>query len=110
MGDGEGAPAGAAVSLPVLLRPQVEGEIQDAADWYDAQRAGLGDELLICVEAAIARVARSPESCARVHGEVRRALVRRFPYCVYYKVEDEALLVLAVGHERRKPGYWANRA
>ncbi len=97
------------MSLPVTLRPQVEAELLDAADWYDAQRVGLGEQLLICVEAAIARVARSPESCERVHGEVRRALVRRFPYCVYYKVEGEALLVLAVGHERRKPGYWAER-
>ena len=97
------------MSLRVVTRPQVEVELQDAADWYDAQREGLGDQLLVCVEAAIARVARSPESCAVVHGEVRRALVRRFPYCVYYKVEDGQLLVLAVGHERRKPEYWARR-
>lgn len=97
------------MSLPVVSRPQVEEELMDAAAWYDARREGLGDDFLICVEAAIARVSRDPESCALVHGEVRRVLVRRFPYCVYYKVEAEVLLVLAVGHERRKPAYWVTR-
>jgi len=44
-----------------------------------------------------------------VHGEVRRALVRRFPYGVFYVVEGQALLVLAVAHVRRQPAYWLAR-
>ena len=64
------------MSLRVVLRPQAEVELLDAADWYDARREGLGDQLVICVEAVLDRVAREPESCATVYREVRRALVR----------------------------------
>ena len=52
---------------------------------------------------------RSPFGHQRVYAEVRRVLVKRFPYGVYYLVEGEVLLVLAVAHSRRKPHYWADR-
>jgi toxin ParE1/3/4 len=81
----------------------------EAWDWYESRREGLGAEFGTCVEAAIARAARSPDINPRVHGEVRRALVRRFPYGVFYVVEGQALLVLAVAHARRQPGYWLAR-
>jgi toxin ParE1/3/4 len=97
------------VSLPVLFRPDAATELTEAWDWYEAKREGLGGEFVICVEAAIARAARNPDVNPRVHGEVRRALVRRFPYGVFYLVEDQALLVLAVAHVRRTPGYWLTR-
>jgi plasmid stabilization system protein ParE len=97
------------VSLPVLFRPEASTELTEAWDWYEARRAGLGGEFVTCVEAAVAGAARTPEVNPRVHGEVRRALVRRFPYGVFYLVEGQALLVLAVAHARRKPGYWLAR-
>ena len=79
-------------------------------DLVREQRPGLGDELEACVEAAIGAAARSPDGHQRVYAEVRRVLVKRFPYGVYYNVEGGALLVLAVAHARRKPHYWADRA
>ena len=51
------------MSLPVVFRPQAEVEIGEAADWYEAQRDWLGDQFIVCVDAAIERVARAPESC-----------------------------------------------
>jgi plasmid stabilization system protein ParE len=97
------------VSLPILLRPEAATEISEAWEWYEARRAGLGAEFVTCVEAAIARAARLPEENPPTYGEVRRALLRRFPYAVFYQVENGALLVLAVAHARRSPGYWLNR-
>jgi toxin ParE1/3/4 len=97
------------VSLQILLRPDAEADLTEARDWYEARHEGLGDEFLTCVEAAIARAARVPDENPRVHGEVRRALIRRFPYGVFYLVEEGVLLVLAVAHVRRKPGYWTGR-
>ncbi len=97
------------MSLPVLFRPDAVAELAEAWDWYEARREGLGGEFATCVEAAIDRAARTPDVNPCVHGEVRRALVRRFPYGVFYLVEGEALLVLAVAHVRRKPGYWVAR-
>ena len=97
------------MSLQVLLRPDAEADLIEARDWYEAKQEGLGDEFLTCVEAAIARAARVPDENPRAHGEVRRVLIRRFPYGVFYLVEGGALLVLAVAHVRRQPGYWAGR-
>ena len=97
------------MSLPLLFRPEAEAELTEAWDWYEARREGLGEEFVTCVEAAIARAARNPDVNPRVHGEVHRALVRRFPYGVFYVVEGQALLVLAVAHVRRQPAYWLAR-
>lgn len=95
---------------PVLLRPEARAELVEAWAWYEARRAGLGDSMVTCVEAAVAMAARTPEAFQVVHGEVRRVLLRRFPYGVYYVVEDDALVVLAIAHARRERGYWADRA
>ncbi|MEZ4449873.1 MAG: type II toxin-antitoxin system RelE/ParE family toxin [Nannocystaceae bacterium] len=93
----------------VLLRPEARAELVEAWAWYEARRAGLGDSMVTCVEAAVSMAARIPESFQVVHGEVRRALVRRFPYGVYFVVDGDALVVLAIAHARREPGYWADR-
>lgn len=94
---------------PVLLRPEARGELVEAWAWYEARRTGLGDSMVICVEAAVAMAARTPAAFQVVHGEVRRVLVRRFPYGVYFVVEDDAVVVLAIAHARSEPGYWADR-
>lgn len=97
------------MSLPIAFRPEARAELIDAWSWYEEQRPGLGDELEACVEAAIGAAARSPAAHQGVCAEVRRVLVKRFPYGVYYLVEGEVLLVLAVAHSRREPHYWADR-
>ena len=63
--------------------------------------SGLGIELMLELDAAMERVAASPESCAREYGEVRRVLMRRFPYAIYLIFEDEVIEVLAVLHQHR---------
>jgi len=82
----------------------------DAWLWYEQKRSGLGDEWVGCVEAVLGEIALDPALHVAVHGEVRRALVRRFPYAVFYVVEPAQVLVLAVAHVRREPGYWLDRA
>ncbi|HRI08595.1 MAG TPA: type II toxin-antitoxin system RelE/ParE family toxin [Nannocystaceae bacterium] len=94
---------------PVLLRPEAEAELVEAWAWYEAQRAGLGEEFVACFEAVISIAARAPNAFPASVGEVRRALVRRFPYGVFYTLDGESLVVLAVAHARRRPGYWQGR-
>jgi plasmid stabilization system protein ParE len=60
-------------------------------------------EFLACIEAALSSISRNPELHSAVHDEVRRALVRRFPYGVFYIVEQERIVVLAVFHGHRDP-------
>ena len=97
------------MTLPVVVRLEAQAELVEAWGWYETQRSGLGDELLGCLEAAIGRAARDPTLHAITHGDVRRVLVRRFPYAVFYAVEGAQIIVLAIAHVRREPLYWLDR-
>ena len=72
----------------VRLDPRAAVEVEEAAEWYEHQRAGLGRDLVL---------------------DVRRVRVRRFPYQVVYVTLDDDIVVIAVAHDRRRPGYWASR-
>ena len=97
------------MTLHVVLRPVAEDEVRDAYDWYEQRRAGLGGEFLACVEDALDRIARMPEAPASVHRDVRRVLLRRFPHGVFYVVEGDTVVVLAVFHGRRDATQWQRR-
>lgn len=84
------------------FRPEAEEDLRLAIAWYEEQREGLGDELLEDVGETIERIERLPESYRLVHGEFRRALLRQFPYAIYFRVRT-ALEVFAVFHARRDP-------
>lgn len=98
------------MSLGLLVKPEAEDDLAAAYRWYEERRTGLGDELLLCVEAAIEAARREPERAPVVRGEVRRTLIRRFPYGVFYVVEPDRLVVLAVYHSGRDPRGWQRRA
>ncbi|MDJ0763718.1 MAG: type II toxin-antitoxin system RelE/ParE family toxin [Myxococcota bacterium] len=87
----------------VILRPEAERELTEAYQWYQERRSGLGDEFLLCVDAVIQQARRSPEMYRVAHRDVRRALVRRFPYGVFYVVRPKAIVVLAIFHGHRNP-------
>jgi toxin ParE1/3/4 len=97
------------MNLPVAIRPEAEADLTEAYGWYQGCRDGLGDEFLLSVEAALDSIQRFPQSYPAVHKQVRRALLRRFPYGVFYLVEEEAIVVLAVFHASRNPKRWQER-
>ena len=72
-----------------LVEAEAEAELDEAFNWYEGRAQGLGTEFTRAVRAAFALIARNPEQFPRVRGDVRRALVRRFPYAVYYVAEPE---------------------
>jgi len=84
-----------------------------ASRWYDRERAGLGLDFLRMVDRAIAQVGSAPKSGSPVPGvadaAIRRVVVRRFPYHVVYIELPDRVQVLAVAHQRRRPGYWIGR-
>ena len=61
--------------------------------WYEAKRPGLGQEFGQALDVLVARIAESPLAFPRVHSESRRAVLSRFPYAVYFRVADEAVVV-----------------
>ena len=95
--------------LRVRLRPVALAELTDAWRWYEEQREGLGDEFRACVDTAVAEIGRSPLAWPRVRGEVRRRVVRRFPFAVLYLIEPQHIEVLAVFHSARDPQRWQGR-
>ncbi len=88
------------------IRPEAAAEIQAAFRWYENQRSGLGSEFERALDAAIQSVRRDPERNAYVHKPIRRALLRRFPYGLFYIEEPGSLTILACFHTRRDPARW----
>ena len=89
--------------IEVVFRPEARSDLERAYCWYEEKRRGLGEELLLVVDAAIEQIRRSPEAFPVVHRNVRRALTRRFPYGVFYLAEPQRIVVLAIFHGRRDP-------
>jgi len=89
------------MSFSVVFRRIAKREFDDAISWYEDGREGLGRGFSVAVEQLLARIALSPNQFARVRGDVRRAVLRRFPYSIYFVVEDDRILVLAIFHARR---------
>jgi plasmid stabilization system protein ParE len=93
-----------------IVRPLAEADLEDAARWYDDERAGLSERFLSDVDRTIARIRERPFEFPAVSGDVRRALLHTFPYAVYFRTSDEAVVALAVLHLRRNPKVWRGRA
>jgi len=84
-------------------------DISDAVFWYEKQLKELGARFLLCVDAAIQSIQRNPKAYPEVYKEFRRALIQRFPYGIYYFIENESIIVIAVYHEKRDPRDWKKR-
>ena len=83
-----------------------EKDIAEAVSFYEIQREGLGSDFLEEVDATVDRVRQDPQAYGHQDVDVRVKLVHRFPYAVYYRETSEEILILAVAHTSRLPGYW----
>lgn len=97
------------MTLRIVYRRAAKREFEEAAAWYESKRRGLGEEFVIEVEQAVSGAALAPLRYPLVFGHVRRAVARRFPYSVYFRVRGDSLVVLAVFHGRRNPLVWQHR-
>ena len=88
---------------------EARNEFLAAIDWYEDARPGLGAEFEAEVEDAISTVEDNPWFYAEIASGVRRCLVSRFPYALMYCVESDRVIILAVMHASRRPGYWRTR-
>ena len=100
--------------MKLRVHAEAEAELCLSALYYEDRRVGLGQDFFSCVSDCMASILRAPMRFARYEGlplihEFRRAIVDRFPYVVVFKLLDEDVLVVAVAHARRRPGYWIDR-
>lgn len=92
------------MSYEVQIRRAAELDVAEAQVWYDSQRSGLGDEFQAEVSLVIDRLADTPLIYQFAYKDIRRALVPRFPYLIWYRVMGEAVVVLACTHAKQDPG------
>lgn len=93
-----------------VVRPLAESDIDQAASWYESQRTGLGLRFLDATDQLFDRLRVSPLQFPVVSTDVRRALLHTFPYAVYLRVIEDAVVLLAVLHLRRRHGTWRGRS
>jgi plasmid stabilization system protein ParE len=97
------------VTYRLVLRRQAKADIREAARWYERQRVGLGRAFVQQVNALLDRVRLNPMQYQIVHREVRRAIPRRFPYGVFYRIDGSEVVVFAVVDLHRDPSIWQDR-
>jgi plasmid stabilization system protein ParE len=95
--------------MHLLVRAAAAADFEEAYLWYQRQRAGLGEEFLAAVDAILCNIVTHPTTYPVIHREARRALLRRFPYAIFYRVYGETIIVIACMHGRRDPIHWKGR-
>ena len=94
---------------PVILRRAARVDFDEAGDWYEQRRPGKGEAFKAAVQHVLDRVAANPKMHGLAMGDVRKAVVYGFPYCVYYRERGSAVVVLSVFHTSRDPAIWQAR-
>lgn len=98
------------MSYTVNFRKEAQKDILEAIAWYEEVRKGLGNELLIAIENKRHFIEENPYYHEDKYKGIRKAITKRFPYILYYRIESEnEVLVYAVLHMKRNPGIWKRR-
>jgi toxin ParE1/3/4 len=93
----------------LIIKPSAELDAMDAANWYNQRLDGLGNEYLLALEAKINAIRRNPQQFTVFYKNIRRALTGRFPFGIFYIIENDVVYVLAIIHTSRSPKSWKKR-
>ena len=95
--------------MKYAFHPEARLEYREAATFYEARRHGLGAAFTREIEGVIEQILEAPDRWRLIEQDVRRCLAHIFPHGVLYTVESDFILIIAVAHGSRKPGYWRER-
>lgn len=93
----------------VVYHPAAETEVIESAQFYERCVPKLGTEFLDAVDQAVDAILKNPERCRVIESDVRRYLMPRFPFAIYYRSLPDRLRILALKHHSRHPGYGRGR-
>ena len=93
----------------MVTRAIAAAEIEAAYRWYERERSGLGEEFLQAVDDLAKTIAEYPERFPVIHRDIRRALLKRFPYGIFYRLKANQVIVVACFHSKRNPKKWQSR-
>jgi plasmid stabilization system protein ParE len=97
------------MSQRLIFRPEAQKDVAEAAEWYDQQRTGLSLQFRAALDKTLAAIEENPRLHAQVYRNLRRALVRRFPFGIFYVPRTDGVIVVAVLHTARDPRLWRAR-
>ena len=92
--------------MKILFSKFAKNELDDAVTFYETELAGLGRLFKEEIKSSVSRIKEHPEAWSIEKGDVRKALLHRFPYKILYSIEKDHIVILAVAHQHRKPNYW----
>ncbi len=100
------------MTKPIRISEPASDEFTEAVRWYEHRRSGLGGEFFDAVSATLLLIEANPEigTTIATDSQTRRAVVVRFPYQVVYRLRPAEIVIVAVAHLKRRPGYWKNRS
>ncbi len=97
------------IRYAIEAEPAVEADVEAAFDWFEGEEPGLGFEFLEELRAAYHQILDHPFGYQDLRSGIRRALTRRFPYAIYFSVEEETIVIVAVLSTARDPAEWQRR-
>lgn len=95
--------------MRVRLHPEARAEIRAARKWYDERSPLTATAFAHAVDNAISRIVQAPDQYPFRYCRTRQFVLQRFPFNLFYFVIDSEIVVVAVAHQKRRPGYWAAR-
>ena len=93
----------------VIYTPEAADDISDSYDWYERREPGLGEQFLLSVQACVSRVQRHPFAYSPIFDEFRRAILKRFPFEIFFEATSDEITIYAVFHFSRDPKRWRAR-
>jgi len=95
--------------IPCTFHPDADAELTEASLFYESRMAGLGRSFAAEVERTVSLIRHYPDAGSLIGTGRRRVLLARFPYSVVYRKISDSIVIVAVAHQRRRPGYWRRR-
>ena len=95
--------------MHIRFTPEADAELAEARLWYSHQRQDLDLEFMQCIDNTLSRIVDNPHLFPLVYRSFRRAVVRRFPFAVFYEITADEIEVFAIFHSRRDPDAWKSR-
>ena len=93
----------------VIYIPEASDDVVTSYQWYEGREHGLGEDFLQSIESCVTTILRHPQAFHQVEGGFRRAVMHRFPYAVFFKQREDALVIYAVFHCSQHPQKWKAR-
>ncbi len=93
----------------VIFDPEARSEFLAATQYYEESQRGLGRRYRLAVESAILHITETPFLYRMLQAPFRRYLLPKFPFSIIYSIEPDHIHIIAVAHNKRRPGYWTNR-